>query len=143
MMNPRGKIENAEEEEEWKPHIANMETKVIKELAVLKELSGTHLGMDSEILKTVYTGTAQSSVQYRMSAWATAAKTHTNKLDKVYSGLSTILGTMQTTPIVEIEKAARDEVLESRTQAGGLCLTPQCAAVTGERSELTQSSHRM
>ena len=40
----------------WKPHIEDMDTKGIKKLAVLKKLSGTHLGANSKIQKTVYMG---------------------------------------------------------------------------------------
>ena len=44
---------------------------------------------------------------YRGASAATAAKTHTNKLDKVQNiGLRTILGAMKTTPTAEMEKTA-------------------------------------
>ena len=85
--------------------IDDMEKKGIKKLAVLKKLSGTHWGANSKILKTVYMGAVRPSLEYGASAWATAAKTHTNKLDKVQNiGLRTILGAMKTTPIAEMEK---------------------------------------
>ena len=102
----------------WKPHIEDMEKKGIKKLAVLKKLSGTHWGANSKILKTVYMGAVRPSLEYGASAWATAAKTHTNKLDKVQNiGLRTILGAMKTTPIAEMEKTAGVEPLEGRRQA--------------------------
>ena len=69
-----------------------------KKLAVLKKLSGTHWGANSKILKTVYMGAVRPSLEYGTSAWATAAKTHTNKL-RQNIGLRTILGAMKTTPI--------------------------------------------
>ena len=81
-------------------------------------MSGTHWGANSKILKTVYMGAARPSLEYGASAWATAAKTHTNKLDKVQNiGLRTILGAMKTTPIAEMEKTAGVEPLEGRSQA--------------------------
>ena len=50
-------------------------------------------------------GAVRPSLEYGASAWATAAKMHTNKLDKVQNiGLRTILGAMKTTPIAEMEK---------------------------------------
>ena len=102
----------------WKPHIEDMEKKGIKKLAVLKKLSGTHWGANSKILKTVYMGAVRPSLEYGASAWATAAKTHTNKLDKVQNiGLRTILGAMKTTPIAEMEKTAGVEPFEDRRQA--------------------------
>ena len=66
-----------------KPHIEDMETKGIKKLAILKILSGIHWGANSKILKTVYMGAVQPSLEYGASTWATAATTHTSKLDKV------------------------------------------------------------
>ena len=58
------------------------------------------------------------SLEYGVSIWVTAAKTHTNKLDKVQNiGLRTILGAMKTTPIAEMEKTAGVEQLESNKQA--------------------------
>ena len=102
----------------WKPHIEDMEKKAFKKLVVLKKLYGTHWGANSKILKTVYIGAVRPSLEYGASAWATAAKTLTNKLDKVQNiGLRTILGAMKTTPIAEMEKTAGVEALEGRRQA--------------------------
>ena len=102
----------------WKPHTEDMEIKGMKKLAVLKKLSGTHWDAKSRILKTVYMGAVRPSLEYGASAWATAAKTHTNTLDKVQNiRLRTILGAMKTTPIAEMEKTAGVEPLESRRQA--------------------------
>ena len=101
----------------WKPHIKDMETKSIKKLAVLKKLSGSHWGANSKILKTVYIGAVRPSLEYGVSAWATAANTHTNKLDKVQNMTRTILGALKTTPKAEMEKTAGGEPLESRRQA--------------------------
>ena len=92
--------------------------KGIKKLAVLKKLSGTRWGANSKILKTVYMEAVRPSLEYGASAWATAAKTYTNKLDKVQNiGLKTILGAMKTTPIAELKKTTGVEPLEGRRQA--------------------------
>ena len=81
-------------------------------------MSGTHWGANSKILNTVYVGAVRPSPEYGASAWVAAAKTHTNKLDKVQNiGLRTILGAMKTTPVAEMEKTAGVEPLEGRRQA--------------------------
>ena len=70
------------------------------------------------ILKTVYTGTVQPTLEYGASAWATAAKTHTNKLDQVQNtGLRTTLGAMKSTSIATMQNTAGVESLESRRNA--------------------------
>ena len=110
----------------WKPHIEDMEKKGTKKLAVLKKLSGTHWGANSKILKTVYMGAVRPSLEYGASSWATAAKTHTNKLDEVQNvGLRTILSAMKTTSIPEMEKTAGVEPLEGRRQAKLLIPAPK------------------
>ncbi|KAK7094328.1 hypothetical protein V1264_007968 [Littorina saxatilis] len=102
----------------WKPQIEDMEKRGIKRLALMKKLSGTHWGANSKILKTVYTGTVRPVLEYGVSAWATAAKTHTNKLDRVQNfGLRIILGAMKSTPIAAMEKTVGVEPLESRQRS--------------------------
>ena len=67
----------------WKHHIENIQRKKgIKKLVVPKKWSETHKGANSKILKNIYTRAVRPSLEYGASAWATAAKTHTNKLDK-------------------------------------------------------------
>ena len=57
-------------------------------------------------------------LEYGASAWATAAKTHTNKLDQVQNmGLRTTLGAMKSTPIATTQKSAGVEPLDSRRNA--------------------------
>ena len=52
-------------------------------------------------------GAVRPSLEYGASAWATAAKPHTNKLDKVQNiGLKTILGAMKISPVAEMVKTA-------------------------------------
>ena len=82
-----------------KPQIESMTKRGIRKLALLKLLSGTHRGASPRILKTVYTG----KVEYRASAWATAAMTLTNKLDQNMD-LRSILGAMKSTPIATMQK---------------------------------------
>ena len=85
---------------------------------IRKKLAGTHWGANSKIIKTVYKGAVRPTLEYGASARATAAKTHTNKLDCVQNiGLRTILGAMRSTPKAMMEKTAGVEPLESRRQA--------------------------
>ena len=87
----------------------------IQKLALLKRLSGIHWGASPRILTTVYTGTVRSKLEYGASTWASAAKTHTNKLDQVHNmGLRTILGAMKSTPIATMQKTAGVEPIDSR-----------------------------
>ena len=63
-------------------------------------------------------GAVRPSLKYGANAWATAAKKHTNKLDKVQNiSLRTILDAMKTTPLTEMEKAAGFEPHEGRRYA--------------------------
>ena len=100
------------------PQIDEMAIEGIRKLALLKKIAGTHWGANSKIIKTVYTGAVRPTLEYGASAWATTAKTHTNKLDHVQNiSLGTILGAMKSTPIAMMEKTTGVEPLESRRQA--------------------------
>ena len=83
-----------------------------------EEIVWNALGCQLPDSKNIYMGAVRPSLEYGASAWVTAAKTHTNKLDKVQNiGLRTILGAMKTTPIAEMEKTAGVEPLEGRRHA--------------------------
>ena len=91
--------------------------KVTRWLSLMKKLAGTTWGANSQILKTVYTGSVRPIMEYGMSAWATAAKANTNKLDKVQNtGLCIITGAMKTTPISEVEKITGSHSLTERKE---------------------------
>ena len=101
-----------------KPQIKSMRKRGIQKLSLLKLLSGTHWGTSPRILKTVYTGTVRPTLECGARAWAIAAKTHTNKLDKVQNmGLRTILGAMKSTSIATMQKTAGVKPLDSRMNA--------------------------
>ena len=117
-----------------------MATKGIRKLALLKKLAGTHWGANSKILKTVYTGAVRPTLEYGASAWATAAKTHTNKLDCVQNiSLRTILGAMKSTPIAMMEKTAGVEPLESRSQAKLLTHAEKMKRLHNRLQDLTKN----
>ena len=102
----------------WKPQIDEIAPKGIRKLALLKQLAGTHWGANSKIIKTVCTGSVRPTLEYGASAWTTAAKTHTNNLDRVQNiGLRTISGAMKSNPIAMMDQPAGVGPLESRRQA--------------------------
>ena len=86
-------------------HRGHGEEKKKASRSLLPEIVWNTLRCQLQDSKPVYMGAVQPSLEYRASAWATAAKTHTIKLDKVQNiVLRTILGAMKTTPIAEMEK---------------------------------------
>ena len=86
-------------------------------------LNGTHWMASPRILKTAYTGAVRSTFEYGASAWASAAKTHTNKLDQVQNmDLRSILGTMKSTPIATMQTTAEVEPRDTRRNAKLLTL---------------------
>ena len=86
----------------------------IQKLALLKRLSGIHWGGGI----THCTLEVRPTLEYGASAWATAAKSHTNKLDQVQNmGLRTTLGAMKSTPIATMQKTAGVEPLDYRRNA--------------------------
>ena len=87
----------------------------------MKKLSGTKWGANSKILKQVYSGTVRPQLEYGATSWGTAAKTNTNKLNKVQNAsLRIITGAMKTTPINEMEKTAKLQSLEDRRKEKSL-----------------------
>ena len=89
----------------WNVQIQKTAENATRRLSLMKKLAGTSWGANSRILKTVYVGSVRPVMEYGMTAWATAAKTNTKKLDQVQNtGLRIITGAMKTTPINEMEK---------------------------------------
>ena len=64
----------------WRPHIQKAETKARRKL---KKLAGTIWGANENIMKTVYQGTVRPHLEYGSLAWATAASTNQQILNKV------------------------------------------------------------
>ena len=67
----------------WGPHIEDIEKKATRKLNIMRKLAGTNWGADKNILKQVYTSTVRPHLEYASTAWTTAAKSNTKKLDKV------------------------------------------------------------
>ena len=99
----------------WGPHIEDIEKRATKKLNIMRKLAGTNWGADKSILKQVYTSTVRPHLEYASTAWTTAAKSNTKKLDKVQNkGLRIITGGMKTTPLTEMEKTTGLQTLEER-----------------------------
>jgi len=98
----------------WGPRI---EKKGTKKLNIMRKLVGTNWGADKNILKQVYTSTVRPHLEYASTAWTTAAKSNTKKLDKVQNkSLRIITGGMKTTPLTEMEKTTGLQTLEERRE---------------------------
>ena len=69
------------------------ETCASRRLSLMKKLAGTKWGADRRILRQVYTGNVRPVMEYGAAVWATAAKTNTERLDRVQNaGLRIITG---------------------------------------------------
>ena len=102
----------------WKQHIAKVEAKARRRLAILRKLAGTTWGASEKILKTVYQGTVRPHLEYGSTAWSTTAKTNQQALDKVQNqALRLITGAMRSTPIIEMERLTGVQPLGQRRDA--------------------------
>ena len=67
----------------WKQHVDAIAAKSTKKLSLLKKLSGTTWGADTNILNKVYTGAVRPIMEYATTSWATASNSNKTKLDRV------------------------------------------------------------
>ena len=89
----------------WKPQIEKAETKARRKLAIMRKLAGTEWGANETVLKNVYQGAVRPHLEYGATAWASAAKTHHQTLDRVQNAaLRIITGGMRSTPIEKMGK---------------------------------------
>ena len=101
----------------WKPHLEAVEAKATRKLAIMKKLTETTWGANSDILKQVYTGAVRPVVEYASTIWDTASKTNKSKLDRVQNmGLRIILGATRSTPMQKMEKTTNFQPLEGRCE---------------------------
>ena len=101
----------------WSPHLSDIEKKATKKLSIMKKLAGTKWGANGKILKQVYTSTVRPHLEYSSSAWTTAAKTNTERLNKVQNAsMRLITGGMRSTPIAAMEQATGLQPLEERRE---------------------------
>ena len=101
----------------WNAHIRTAEQRATKRLALMKKLAGTRWGANAKILQQVYTGAVRPVMEYGSTAWATAARSNTSKLEKIQnSGMRIITGALKTTPISAMLKTTGLAVLETRRE---------------------------
>ena len=99
-------------------HIAKVEAKARRRMAILRKLAGTTWGASEKILKTVYQETVRPHLEYGSTAWSTTAKTNQQALDKVQNqALLLITGAMRSTPITEMERLTGVQLLGQRRDA--------------------------
>jgi len=99
----------------WSPHINDAQKKALRKMSVMKKLAGTKWGANMKILTQVFTGSVRPHMEYASNAWATAAKTNTDCLDKIQnSSLRLITGGMKTTPISSMEATSHLSTLHER-----------------------------
>ena len=73
------------------------------------------MGADVRTLKTAYKGSVRPVLEYGMSATATAAKTHFDRLSRVQNQASRLItGGIKSTPILALESATGLQTLEDR-----------------------------
>ena len=66
----------------WKQHIAKVEAKARRRLAILRKLACTTWGASEKILKTVYHRTVRPHLRYGFTAWSSIAKTNQQPLTR-------------------------------------------------------------
>ena len=101
----------------WTEHLKNIESRASRRLSLMKKLAGTKWGADRRILKQVYTGNVRPVMEYGAAVWATAAKTNTERLDRIQNaGLRMITGGLKSTPIETMETATELSSLKKRRE---------------------------
>ena len=101
----------------WKQQTEKVETRAKVRLALMKKLAGTTWGADAQTLKKLYTGRVRPVLEYGVTAWNTAAKSTTDKVNRVQNqALRVITGAMRSTPIQELETITGLESLEARRE---------------------------
>ena len=102
----------------WKKQFEKTQTKGIQRLSLMKKLAGTDWGAHHSILKKTYTSYVRPTLEYGSTAWGTAAKTNTHKLDKVQNiGMRIMTGALKTTPIRAMEEASALVSMDERREA--------------------------
>ena len=88
----------------WKQQTEKAEARANVRLALMKKLAGTTWGVDTVILKRLYTGRVRPVLEYGMTAWGTAAKFNFDRVSKVQNQATRIITVaMKSTPIMDLE----------------------------------------
>ena len=84
----------------------------------MKKLAGTEWGADQRIPKKLYTGRVRPVAEYVISAWATAAKSNFDQINKVQNqAYYLMIGAMRSIPIQKMEEVTRLQSMEDRKEA--------------------------
>ena len=88
----------------WKAHIEYLSAECIKRMDLLKTISATTWGANSDTLRTFYISYIRAKIDYGAMLYATAAKTNLAKLDRIQNAcMRFILGARKSTPILSLE----------------------------------------
>ena len=99
----------------WKQQIFKCCSRAKLRLAIMRKLAGTDWGADQCILKTLYTGRVRPVMEYGISAWATAAKSNLEHINKVQNQAQRLItGAMRSTPILKMEETTGLQPMEDR-----------------------------
>ena len=102
----------------WKQQITKSCSRAKLRLAIMRKLAGTDWGADHRILKTLYTGRVRPVVEYGISAWATAAKSNLEQINKIQNQAQRLItGAMKSTPILKMEEVTGLQPMEDRKNA--------------------------
>ena len=81
----------------------------------MRKLSGATWGADHNIQKRVFTGYVRPVLEYGITAWGTASKSHFDKIKRVQNQAARIItGGMKSTPINDLENCTGLQSLEER-----------------------------
>lgn len=84
----------------WKPHITSLKRSCSKVLDLLKKLSHTSWGSDSNTLLRLYVMLLKPKIEYGLKAYSSAAPSYLQSLEPVQNcALRTALGAFRTSPI--------------------------------------------
>lgn len=99
----------------WKQQIKKCCSRAKMRLAIMKKLAGTDWGADQRILKKLYTGRVRPVAEYGISAWATAAKSNFDQVNRIQNQAQRIMtGAMKSTPIQKMEEITGLQSLDDR-----------------------------
>ena len=91
----------------WAPHISQLKETCQKDLRVLAVLASKRWAVNADTLRKIYTALIRSKLEYGGFLLASAAKTHTQKLQRIqYAGARLMLGALRCTNTNKLEAEA-------------------------------------
>ncbi|XP_013879364.1 uncharacterized protein LOC106528677, partial [Austrofundulus limnaeus] len=99
----------------WNNHIQKIIDKCKNILNIMRCLAGKEWGADRTALKKIYTAMIRSNIDYGSIIYASAAKTHLEKLDNIqHQALRICTGAIRTTPTAALKVEMGEPSLELR-----------------------------